>query len=291
MTGNMGLTDRDDFTGFAQYRNKHVDTLVYQGSFRNSVSRSLQISTGFTLPIWDISVTTDFQWKEEFSQSREYPLYIDTTTLLPRFGIGIAIPNISQKISLLNNFRSVSLSSRFDYSRTVVKRPFQSAEDSWAYVWNFNPLIRMTFLTQNNLRIENSVRMKIESTDRRPKEEVVSSPCWPKSTDINCVDTTRYFLETPWIPIALYNDFAINIGDDFSISYPLKLDKGFQLWKWFFKLKNDIDLKLTAGYDFKKTIRKEYEHEDGYDMRNAYSSSGLTILEFLKMREPFTSRS
>ena len=273
MTGNMGLTDRDDFTGFAQYRNKHVDTLVYQGSFRNSVSRSLQISTGFTLPIWDISVTTDFQWKEEFSQSREYPLYIDTTTLLPRFGIGIAIPNISQKISLLNNFRSVSLSSRFDYSRTVVKRPFQSAEDSWAYVWNFNPLIRVTFLTQNNLRIENSVRMKIESTDRRPKEEVVSSPCWPKSTDINCVDTTRYFLETPWIPIALYNDFGINIGDDFSISYPLKLDKGFQLWKWFFKLKNDIDLKLTAGYDFKKTIRKEYEHEDGYDMRNAESGT------------------
>ena len=273
MTGNMGLTDRDDFTGFAQYRNKHVDTLVYQGSFRNSVSRSLQISTGMTLPIWDISLSTDFQWKEDFSQSREYPLYIDTTTTLPKFGIGLSIPNISQKLSILNSFRSVSLNSRFDYSRTVTKRPFQSAEDSWAYVWNFNPLVRITFLTQNNLRIENSVRMKIESTDRRPKEEVVSSPCWPNSTEVDCVDTTRYFLETPWIPVALYNDFAINIGDDISISYPLKLDKGFQIWKWFFKFKNDIDLKLTAGYDFKKTIRKEYEPEDGYDMRNKDSGT------------------
>ncbi len=273
MTGNMGLTDRDDFTGFAQYRNKHVDTLVYQGSFRNSVSRSLQISTGMTLPIWDISLSTDFQWKEDFSQSREYPLYIDTTTTLPKFGIGLSIPNISQKLSFLNSFRSVSLNSRFDYSRTVTKRPFQSAEDSWAYVWNFNPLVRITFLTQNNLRIENSVRMKIESTDRRPKEEVVSSPCWPNSTEVDCVDTTRYFLETPWIPVALYNDFAINIGDDISISYPLKLDKGFQIWKWFFKFKNDIDLKLTAGYDFKKTIRKEYEPEDGYDMRNKDSGT------------------
>ncbi len=273
MTGNMGLTSRDDFTGFAQYRNKNVDTLVYQGSFRNSVSRSLQISTGLTLPIWDISLTGDFQWKEDFSQSREYPLYIDTTTTFPKFGIGLSIPNIAQKVSFLNSFRSVSLNSRFDYNRTMVSRPFQSAEDSWARVWNFNPLIRVTFLTQNNMRIENSVRMKIESTNRRPKEEVVSSPCWPNDTDVNCTDTTRYFLETPWIHTWLYNDFAINIGDDFSISYPLKLDKGFQLWKWYFKLKNNIDLKLTAGYDYKKTIRKEYKPVDGYDMRNPESGT------------------
>ena len=273
MTGNMGLTDRDDFTGFAQYRNKNVDTLVYQGSFRSSVSRSLQISTGLTLPFWDIALTGDFQWKEDFSQSREYPLYIDTTTTFPKFGIGLAIPNFAQKVSFLNSFRSVSLNSRFDYSRTTISRPFQSAEDSWSRVWNFNPLIRVTFLTQNNLRIENSVRMKIESTDRRPKEEVISNPCWPKETDGICTDTTSYFLETPWIPTWLYNDFAINVGDDFSISYPLKLNKGFQLWKWYFKLKNDIDLKLTAGYDFKKTIRKEYKPVDGYDMRNKDSGT------------------
>ncbi|SMG23669.1 cell surface protein SprA [Fibrobacter sp. UWB13] len=280
MTGDMGLTDRDDFTGFAQYRNKNVDTLVYQGSFRNAVSRSLQISTGFTLPFWDISVSTDFQWKEDFAQSREYPLYIDTTTLLPKFGIGIAIPNIAQKVSLLNSFRSVSLNSRFDYSRSVTKRPFQSAEDSWAKVLNFNPLIRVSFLTQNNLRIENSVRLKIESTDRRPKQEVISNPCFPRDDDDECRDTTSYFLKTPWMHTSLYNDFAINVGDDISISYPLKLDKGFQLWKWYFKLKNDIDLKLTAGYDYKKTIRKEYEPVQGYDMMNKESGTDGVFVQW-----------
>ncbi len=272
MTGDMGLTDRDDFTGFAQYRNKHVDTLVYQGAFRNAVSRSLQISTGFTLPIWDISITTDFQWKEDFSQSRENPLYIDTTTILPKLGFSLSIPNFSQKVPFLNSFRSVSLTHRFDYTRSVTSRPFQSAEDSWSNVWNFNPLVRLSFLTQNNLRIENSVRLKVESTDRRPKEEVVSNPCFPKE-EKNCTDTTSYFLETPWIPTALYNDFGINIGNDLTISYPLKLNKGFQLWKWFFKLKNDIDLKLTAGYDYKKTIRKQYTHGKDYNMYNAESGT------------------
>ena len=279
MTGNMGLTDRSDFEGFAEYRNKNVDTLVYQGSFRNSVSRSLQISTGFTLPFWDISVSTDFQWKQDFSQSREYPLYIDTTTILPKLGIGISIPNISQKVPFLNSFRSVSLNHRFDYSRTVTKRPFQSAEDSWSSVWNFNPLLRITFLTQNNLRIENNVRMKIESTDRRSKEEVISSPCFPDTTS-SCKDTTRYFLETPWMPVSLYNDFGINVGDDFSISYPLKLDKGFQIWKWYFKLKNDIDLKLTAGYDYKKTIRKEYEPVEGFNMKNKESGTDGVFVQW-----------
>ena len=279
MTGDMGLTDRDDFIGFAQYRNRNVDTLVYQGSFRNSVSRSLQISTGFTLPFWDIAVTTDFQWKEDFSQSREYPLFIDTTTILPKLGISVSIPNIAQKVPFLNSFRSVSLSHRFDYSRTVTKRPFQSAEDSWSSVLNFNPLVRISFLTQNNLRIENSVRMKIESTDRRPKQEVISNPCWP-DTSSNCRDTTRYYLETPWMPTSLYNDFGINVGDDFTITYPLKLNKGFQLWKWYFKLKNDIDLKLTAGYDYKKTIRKEYEPVNGYEMTNKESGTDGVFVQW-----------
>ena len=295
MTGDMGLTDRDDFTGFAQYRNKNVDTLVYQGTFRNAVSRSLQISTGFTLPIWDISITTDFQWKQDFAQSRENPLYIDTTTTLPKFGIGLSIPNVAKKISFLNNFRSVSMNHRFDYNRTVTSRPFQSAEDSWSNVWNFNPLIRMTFLMQNNLRIENSVRLKIESTDRRPKQEVISNPCWTPSEPkkVNCSDTTKYFLETPWMPTARYNDFAINVGNDLSVGYPLKLNKGFHLWKWYFKLKNDIDLKLTAGYDYKKTIRKEYAPVEGYEMTNKESgTSGVykqwTYDSGVKLADPVT---
>lgn len=272
VSGDMGLDHRDDFTDFAQYRNRHVDTLVYQGNFRHSVSRQFQIGTGVTLPIWDIGVTGDLQWKEEFSQSREYPLYIDTTTMWPRFGIGITVPNFAQRVSFLNSFRSVSAAHRFDFTRTTTVRPFQSAEDTWSDQLNFNPLIRLTFLTQKNIRIENSVRMKIESTDRRPKEEVIGLTCWPDSAG-NVKDTSDYFWDTPWIHTSLYNDFLFNIGDDFSISYPLKLKRGFHFFKWYFKLENDLDLKFTAGYDYNKTIRKEYDPAPGYDMWNKNSGT------------------
>lgn len=279
VTGDMGLDHRDDFVDFAEYRNRHVDTLVYQGNFRHTVSRQFQVGTGVTLPIWDIGVTGDLQWKEEFSQAREYPLYIDTTTMWPRVGVGITVPNFSQRISFLNNFRSVSASHRTDFTRTTTVRPFQSAEDTWTDQWNFNPLIRVTFLTQKNMRIENSVRMKIESTDRRPKEEVIGIPSWPDSTG-NSKDTTDYFWETPWIHTSLYNDFAFNIGDDFSVSYPLKLKHGFHFFKWYFKLENDLDLKFTAGYDYNKTIRKEYNPVQGYDMWNKESGTDGVFREF-----------
>jgi cell surface protein SprA len=273
VSGDMGLTSRGDFEKFGQYRNRDVDTLVYQGNFRHAVSRSFQIGTGITLPIWDIGITGDLQWKEDFSQSREYPLYIDTTTVWPKIGIGVTVPNFAQRISFLNSFRSVSTVHRFDYTRTTSVKPFQSAEDSWSHQINFNPLVRITFLTQKNLKIENAVRMKIETTDRRPKEEVIGLPCWPDSLG-NIADTTDYFWETPWIHTALYNDFAFNIGDDFTISYPLKLKKGFQFWKWYFKLENNVDLKLTAGYDYNKTIRKEYTPVDkNYNMWNKESGT------------------
>ena len=273
VSGDMGLTSRGDFEKFGQYRNRDVDTLVYQGNFRHAVSRSFQIGTGVTLPIWDIGLTGDLQWKEDFAQSREYPLYIDTTTVWPKIGIGVTVPNFAQRISFLNSFKSVSTLHRFDYTRTTSVKPFQSAEDSWSHQINFNPLVRVTVLTQSNLKVENSVRLKIETTDRRPKEEVIGLPCWPDSLG-NIADTTDYFWNTPWIHTALYNDFALNIGDDFTISYPLKLKRGFQLWKWYFKLDNNVDLKLTAGYDYNKTIRKEYTPVDkNYNMWNKESGT------------------
>ena len=263
VSGDMGLDHRNDYTGFAEYRNSHVDTLVYQGNFTHSVDRTLNLSTGFTLPIWSIGVVADMQWKQNFSQSREYPLYTDSVIVWPKWGVGITVPNFSQRVGFLNGFRSVSTMHRVDYTYTRSVKPFQSAEDSWTTTWNFNPLIRISFLTQQNIRIEDNTFLRLEFTDRRPKMEVISQTNWP-NTVVDETDTTKYFY-TPWIHTALYKDYGYNVGNDLTISYPLKTKRGFQFWKWYFKLKNDIDLRLTAGYEYKKTIRDTYEPEPGYD--------------------------
>ena len=272
ISGDMGLDSRNDYTEFAEYRNQNVDTLVYQGNFKHSVSRALQLSTGFTLPFWDIAVVADMQWKQDFSQSREYPLYTDSTITWPKWGVGVSIPNFSQRIGFLNGFRSVSTTHRVDYTYTRTSRPFQSAEDSWSTTWNFNPLVRFTFLTQKNIRIDNNVRLKLEYVDRRPKQEVISQTNWP-ATVVDKSDTSEYFWDTPWMPTSLYKDFGYNFGNDLTISYPLKTKRGFQLWKWYMKLKNDIDLRLTGGYEYTKTIREIYEPVADYDMSKKESGT------------------
>lgn len=272
VSGDMGLTHRDDFTGFGEYRNRNVDTLVYQQNFMHSVSRSLQISSGLTLPFWNIAVVGDMQWKQEFQQSREYPMYLDSVLTWPKWGVGVNIPNFSQRVGFLNSFRSVSSSHRVDYTRIETVRPFQSTEDSWQTTWRFNPLIRLSFLLQNNMRIENGVTLTLDYQDRRAKEEVISQTDWPNAPP-NVADTSKYYLYTPWIHTSLYRDFGIDIGDNLTISYPLKTKRGFQFWKWYFKLENDIDLRLTAGYEYKKTIREAYEPVAGYDMWNKESGT------------------
>lgn len=265
VSGDMGLDHRDDYTDFAEYRNRHVDTLVYQGNFTHAVSRSLQLATSIVLPFWDIGVTGDLQWKQDFNQSREYPLYTDSTVVWPKWGIGVTVPNFSQRVGFLNGFKSVSTTHRVDYTYTTSVKPFQSAEDSWSTQWNFNPLVRISFLFQNNMRIDNAVRFKYEHTDRRPKEEVISQTNFPAEVE-DITDTSKYFWETPWIHTSLYKDFGFNIGDDLTITYPLKTKRGFQMWRWYIKLDNDIDLKFTAGYDFTKTIRRYYDPLASYDM-------------------------
>jgi len=273
VSGDMGLDHRDDYTGFAEYRNKHVDTLVYQGNFTHAVDRTLNLSTGLTLPIWSIGVVADMQWKETFSQSREYPLYTDSTIVWPKWGVGVTVPNFSQRIGFLNGFRSVSTTHRVDYTYTRSVKPFQSAEDSWTTTWNFNPLIRISFLTQQNIRIEDNTFLKLEFTDRRPKQEVISQTNWPNPVE-DLTDTTEYFY-TPWIHTALYKDYGYNVGNDLTISYPLKTKRGFQFWKWYFKLKNDIDLRFTAGYEYTKTIRETYSPASDYNPRDSIGSDGV----------------
>lgn len=272
ISGDMGLDSREDYRDFSEYLNQNVDTLVYQGNFKHSVSRSFQIASGLTLPLWNISLTGDLQWKQNFGQSREYPLYIDSTVIWPKIGVGMTIPNFVKRLSFLSKFKSVSTSHRMDYSYTTTVKPFQSAEDSWTTSWNFNPLIRLSFLLENNIRIDNSVRLKLEYSDRRPKEEVISQTNFP-SDEVNLSDTSSYYLNTPWMHTSLYKDYGYNVANDLTITYPFKTKRGFQLWKWYIKLKNDIDFKLTAGYEYKKTIRELYDPDPNFNMTNKESGT------------------
>jgi len=266
VSGDMGLDSREDYERFAQYRNKNTDTIVYQGRFEHSVRRTLTNNTGFTLPWWSIGIKGDLTWSETFRQSRENPLYIDTTTTWPKIGIGVDIPNFVNRFDFLKSFlRSISTSHRFDYQDQYTVRPFRSAEDEWLNVIDFNPIIKISALTKGNVHIENSVRLKAEERERRAKEQLPDTEDWPE----------EYYIKVPWVHTSLVVDRGYAAGDELIIAYALKTQRGFQLWRWYIKLDNDIDLKLTSGYSYRKIIQESYEPVQGFYPYSANGASGI----------------
>ncbi len=71
----------------------------------------------------------------------------------------------------------------------------------------------------------------------------------------------------------LYNVRGYGVGDELSIAYALKAKRGFQVWRWYVKLDNDIELRLTSGYDYKKVINETYTPASGYDPWNKDSGT------------------
>jgi len=255
VSGDMGLDSRDDYKRFAQYRNQNTDSIVYQGRFEHTVKRNLTNNTSLTLPLWDIGVKGDLTWTETFRQSRENPLFLDTTTTWPKFGIGVDVPNFANRLDFLKGkFRSVSLSHRFDYQEQRTVRPFQAAENEWLTTIDFNPLLRISALLQNNVRIENSFRVKTEERERRSKMELPDTEAWEEED----------YIKVPWLYMDLLVDRGYAVGDELGISYALKTKRGFQLWRWYIKLDNDIDLKLTSGYSYRKIIEETYTPVEGF---------------------------
>ncbi|MDR0517323.1 MAG: cell surface protein SprA [Fibromonadaceae bacterium] len=259
VSGDMGLDSRSDYERFAQYRNKNTDTLVYQNRFEHAVRRSFTTNTSLTLPFWDIGVRSDLTWTEAFRQIRENPLYIDTTTTWPKLGLGVDIPNFVNRLDFLKGkLRSISTAHRFDYQKQRTVRPYQSSEDEWLTTIDLNPIIRISALTQGNIRIDNSVRFKTEERVRRAKMELPETEEWLEKYE-------EYYIKAPWLRTDMAIDKGYAAGDELSISYSLKTKKGFQLWRWYVKLDNDIDLKLASGYSYRKIIQENYEPAPNFD--------------------------
>ncbi len=264
VTGDMGLDSRNDYESFAEYRNQRMDSMVYQGRFEHAVRRNLTNSTALTLPWWDIGIKGELTWTQTFRQTRENPLFIDTTITWPKIGIGVNIPNFAKRFDFLNGlFRSFSTSHRFDYQEQRTVRPYQTAEDEWLTSIDFNPIIRTTMLTQSNVNIDNSVRFKIEERRRRAKMELPGTEEWEEEE----------YIKVPWLHMDLTVDRGYAFGDELSIAYALKTKRGFQFWRWYVKLDNDIDLKLTGGYSYRKIIQENYAPVSGASF-DPYSSEG-----------------
>lgn len=274
ITGEHTFSERD-YRRFAQYQSGTYDEEVYQHAFIHNVSRKASTGTNFTIPKGKIKISPNVYWEQEYVQRRDQPLYLDTSITWPRVSVGVSIPNFANKISFIKeHFKSVTANSRFEYVKSETRRPFQSAEDEFTLGLTFSPLIQVNMQTPKNIRISNSLRVGWERFIGRPKQQVITEPSWGLGdSDIESLDTSDYFFDTPWIMTDIFKEYTYSWGWDGSISYDLKTKHGFQLWKWYIKLENDVKLKLTTGFDFDKIKQYEMQILAGYYPLNEDESS------------------
>jgi cell surface protein SprA len=110
-------------------------------------------------------------------------------------------------------------------------------------------------MTNKNVTITNDLNLNMSHSLRRPKTQVVPYPGWPTSAQAN-TDSALY-IETPWIHTDSNQEWTTRIGDELSVSYDLKTARGFQVFKWYFRLKNNINLRLNTGLTFEQVRLRE----------------------------------
>lgn len=275
VTGDMNLTRPSHFEDFADYRNRNVDTMVYQGRFLHGVTRKASGETGLTLPWWDVGLTGSLGWEQDFRQQRENPLFLDTTLTWPRVGVGLNFPNFAQRIAWTKTrLRSLTANHRTEYTEVQTVRPFQSAEDEWRYTWALSPLLRVAALTPKGVRIDNSMNFRREYVVRRPKVQVIRDVHWPGLGNLTEADTVSQWFSEPWIHTAIYEDWSYTFGNEFGLGYDIKAKRGFQFWKWYVRLENDINVRLASGYDYRLTIREFRGIYPGYDPLVSNAAAG-----------------
>jgi len=275
VTGDMLLNTREDYERFAQYRNKTADTNVIQGTFTHSVDRRATAGTSLTLPWWDIAATIDGQWSETFMQQRLNPLFLDTTTVWPKVGVGISIPNfIAHVPSWKPYLKSISTSHRFDYTFTKTVHTFQNAEDEWKTEISTSPLIRVSVLTQRDLHIDNDVNVSYAYAMRRPKVQVITSDTMGL-VNPTVGDTSDLYFDTPWMYTDKNETWSWTAGDELTLGYDIKTKHGFQWFRWYFRLKNDIQLKLNAGYSWAMEKYSQRAVLSGYSPLLSQASAGV----------------
>jgi len=98
----------------------------------------------------------------------------------------------------------------------------------------------------------------MEEQVRRAKIELPETEGWEEINE-------DYYITIPWLYTDKTVDRGYAAGDELSIAYSLRAKRGFQLWRWYIKLDNDIDLKLSSGYSYRKLIKEDYIPVDGFD--------------------------
>ncbi|MGL1935531.1 MAG: cell surface protein SprA [Fibrobacterales bacterium] len=294
ITGDMGKESCEEYSTFANYCNKELFYLqnpsdssgfrnkdpnqiinkhllptprVGTNKFTQDIDRSLKLNTQLTIPTkMPLQLQARTEWSEKIGFERENPWQTDTTTTWPSYYIYGTLKNIAQSFApLKKRFSSINLSSGYKYRQTESITAHATSEDAVESKYSFAPLIKATLTTKKKTTFSNAINL---SWGQKNSYNKISA--YEMNTAIE--DTNTYWNQRyiPYVSNEKFRTTNFAFSNDFRVKYEIPTNKGFYLFKWFFRLKNPVILNGTITYSWKRETRTTFDN-------NSYSPSDSTI--------------
>ena len=257
------LVDGEPDPGFMDYLSV-PDTIAGENEFSHEVNRSLDVGTGFTVPVLDLSLSFNGKYSKLYTLHRAL-LASDTSVTFPDYTVTGTFNDFASRIALLRRyFRSVTSTTTFNYRVEDRRARFSSSPDRRTTSFKLDPLVRVAATTNKDLRTEASVRLGRDLEDQYYKVA-------------GGTEDVRYY--GGWKPLTWYArpdsmnnpKEGFNVGGDISVSKDIETQKGIQFWRYYIKLQNNLRLKISSGVNY---LFSETRYKDQDPVRNQDQLTG-----------------
>lgn len=246
------------------YDNGEVDQFdVYEAPlFENNqtplshgITRDANLNTGLTVPGLDLTLNTRLDWSQSFTVRRDsITPYGDTSLTWPRMTLSGTFNNLMKQLPGIETvFRSFSLSTGYEYKVDQRYGIFSSNNQSRTISHALRPLVKIAGTTPRNHRWESDVDLTYSVGRETPK--IQDSTRGARTFRLTSDQIRAY---VPRANGREYSDLK-TYGTKYRLqwSYDLETQKGLQVWRWYWKLENNLRLKWVNDIDYKR--QKRYE--------------------------------
>ncbi len=191
---------------------------------------------------------------------------IDTNLVWPRYNLSTTFNSVEKWLPhiLSKNIKKLNVSTSYIFKATNSFNTFNQNNERHSMEYNFNPLIKINGETQSKIRFSNSFNFSFTRNTFTPK--VVLDSANVLSFRNFGENSTDVLLRLPTFTTTKTGEFTTRVwrlNNVFSIQKDLKTEKGFQFWKWYFRLQSHISLKNILQIGWNRTINDNFNLTDG----------------------------
>jgi cell surface protein SprA len=220
------------------------DPALNEVRFNHEVSRTVDGSTGLTVPGLDLSLSLNAKY------SKRYVLYrglqaSDTSVVWPDYTVTGTFNDFAGRIGILRRyFRSMTSTTTFNYREEDKRALFSNSPDNHKTSFRLDPLVRIAATTNKDVRAELSVKLGKDIEDQYFKGSALREQAF------------RWYGPDTTMPIYPRIDSlrtpkeGFNVGGEASLSKDIETQKGVQFWRYYIKLQNNLRLKLSGSCNY-----------------------------------------